>query len=95
MKELDKVLELASEEIEPEELAKKLGTSICHATNLCLKLVEMGKLKLFFKVICPKCGKVWKFGGIMEIPDEIRCDCGEVIFPSRENTKMIFARSFS
>ncbi len=89
--ELDRVLELVSGEVDPEVLAKELDTSVCHATNICLKLVEKGKLKLFFKVICPKCGRFWKFEGLMDIPDEIRCDCGEIIFPSRENTKMIFS----
>ncbi len=93
MKDLDKVLELISEEVEPEEIAKMLGTSVCHATNLCLKLVEMGKLKLKFRVFCPKCGRVCAdYEGIMEIPDEIECECGEIFMPTRDDIKMIFSK---
>ncbi len=91
MKELERVLNQFSDEIDPEDLAKRLGTSVCHATNLCLKLVEEGKLNLFFKVTCPRCGRSWKFGGIMEIPDEIECECGNEVVPDRENTKMVFS----
>ena len=91
MKELERILNQFSDEIDPKDLAKRLGTSVCHATNLCLKLVEKGKLRLRFRVICPRCGRVCaEYGGIMEIPDEMECKCGERFLPTRDDITMIF-----
>ena len=93
MSELDRVLELISGEIEPEFIAEKLNTSVCHATNLCLKLVESGKLKLKFKVVCPRCRSICaEFENIMDIPDEVECRCGYKFMPMKENIKMVFVK---
>jgi len=87
-----KVLE-EFEEIEPEVIAKRFNTSVCHATNVCLKLVEEGKLKLKFKVICPRCREVCaEFESIMDIPDELQCGCGYRFMPMRENIRMVFVK---
>lgn len=93
MSELDRVLELISGEIEPDVLAKMLNTSVCHATNLCLKLVEKGKLKLKFRISCPNCGEVCaEFENIMDIPDELECRCGYKFMPMKENMKIVFVK---
>ncbi len=93
MSELDEILEIPSDELDPEVVARRLNTSVCHATNLCLKLVEVGKLRLKFKVFCPKCGDVCaEFERIMDIPDELRCGCGYAFMPARENMKIVFKK---
>jgi len=90
--EILKILE-EFKEIEPEVIAKRLNTSVCHATNICLKLVEEGKLKLKFKVICPRCREVCaEFESIMDIPDDLQCRCGYKFMPMKENIKMVFVK---
>ncbi len=94
MSKLDeRVLEIVKGEVTPEEIAKALNTSVCHATNVCLKLVEKGKLGMKYKVICPKCGEVSaEYGSIMEIPDEVECRCGHKFMPVKENIKIVFTK---
>ncbi len=84
---------LKFEEIDPKIVAEIFGISVCQATNLCLKLVEKGKLKMKFKLICPMCGEVRsEFESIMDIPDEFECPCGHKFVPTRDNLKIVFVK---
>ena len=80
------------ERIMPEAIAEKLKINLCQASNLCMKLVERGLLDMRFEVVCPKCSSATAFKSVMEIPDEIRCKCGNVFIPLRENIRIFFER---
>ncbi|GEM_PF-5375334 len=84
---------LKFEEIDPKIVAERFGISVCQATNLCLKLVEKGKLKMKFKLICPNCGRVCaEFESIMDVPEEAKCRCGHEFMPMRDDLKVIFVK---
>ncbi len=81
------------DEITFETVAKKLNISVCEASNLCMKLVERGLLEMFFDIICPKCkSTAGTYKSLIEIPDEVKCVCGNVFMPMRENIKVYFRR---